>query len=149
VAAELAHAAVIGPNSRVVVHIALSLPDGEEVLSTFDDNPLDFTLGDGTLQPGLELALFGLAAGAEEDLSLQPGLAYGYPDEQLIQWLPREQFADMAVAPDQVIGFSLPNGEETAGRVLELTPEQVRIDFNHPLAGLPLQLRVHVLEVAA
>lgn len=138
---------VIAPGSRVVLHLALSLPDGTEVLSTFDQPPLDFRVGDGTLQPGLELALYGLQPGAEEDLSLPPGLAYGAPDAQLRHWLPRRQFAGLSLELDQVVAFSLPNGEETAGRVLEMSDERVRIDFNHPLAGLPLQLRVKILEV--
>lgn len=138
---------IIGPGSRVVIHLSLALPDGSEVLSTFGEQPLRCVMGDGALQPGLEQALFGLKTGDKENIALQAGVAYGEPDDSLIHELERDQFTDMAPEPDQIIGFSLPNGEETAGRVLELTEEGVRVDFNHPLAGLPLQLQVEVLEV--
>ncbi|MEJ2322958.1 MAG: L-threonylcarbamoyladenylate synthase [Gammaproteobacteria bacterium] len=40
--------------SRVTMHFSLKLSDGLLVESSFDDEPLSFTVGDGTLDRGLE-----------------------------------------------------------------------------------------------
>ncbi|MGB5179855.1 MAG: FKBP-type peptidyl-prolyl cis-trans isomerase, partial [Gammaproteobacteria bacterium] len=56
----------ISPESTVTLHLSLSLEDGTVAESTFDDEPLTFTMGDGTLVEGLELGLYGLKAGATQ-----------------------------------------------------------------------------------
>ena len=50
--------------SLVELHLALTLGDGTEALSTFDEAPLRLRIGDGTLDPGLEEPLLGLGAGS-------------------------------------------------------------------------------------
>jgi len=140
--------AAIGKGSQVRLHLGLWLPDGTEVLSTFDEHPLEFRIGDGTLEQGLEEALFGMRAGEEHDLLLAEGVAFGQRDPGLVHWLPRDEFPpDLSPEPGQVIGFALPNGIETPGQVVEVTPDQVQVDFNHPLAGQALRLRVAVQDV--
>ncbi|MEO5342262.1 MAG: FKBP-type peptidyl-prolyl cis-trans isomerase [Gammaproteobacteria bacterium SHHR-1] len=140
---------LIGPGSRVRAHLALYLVDGEELLSTFAEEPLVFQIGDGSLSQGLQLAFYGLRAGAQEDLLLQPGLAYGQRDEGLLRWLPRQSFAGLKLVVGQHMAFDLGDGEQTPGLVLRLEPERALIDFNHPLADQPLRLRLQVLEVSA
>lgn len=138
----------IGPGSRVTLHLALTLADGTEALSTFGEEPLSCVMGDGTLSEGLELALYGLRAGDTEALELGPGQAYGLPDADLIQTLPRSDFpADLEPEPDHVLAFTTPSGEETGGRVIEVREDEVEVDFNHPLAGLTLHLRAEILRV--
>ena len=138
----------IAPESRVTLHFSLSLIDGTEALSTFGEDPFSFIMGDASLPEGLELALYGLRPGEEQTLQLSPEQAYGRHDDSLIHQIPRGDFpADIEPAPGQVIHFATPTGEETAGRVLEAGPEQVRVDFNHPLAGQALVFRVLILQV--
>jgi FKBP-type peptidyl-prolyl cis-trans isomerase SlpA len=133
----------------VRAHLALYSLDGEELLSTFAEEPLVFRIGDDSLSQGLQLAFYGLRAGAQEELMLQPGLAYGQRDEGLLRWLPRQSFAGLELAVGQYIAFDLDDGEQMPGLALQLEPERVLIDFNHPLAGQPLRLRLQVLEVSA
>ena len=49
------------------------------------------------------------------------------------------------------VGVSVPmsdnEGNHMRGKVLEITPEFVRMDFNHPLAGTDLQFEGKILEV--
>jgi FKBP-type peptidyl-prolyl cis-trans isomerase SlpA len=62
--------------------------------------------------------------------------------------LSRTEFpADMLLAPGQIIGFTGQNGEELAGAVLEVGQDQVKVDFNHPLAGREIVFDVHILAV--
>ncbi len=138
----------ISPGSRVTLHLALSLADGTEALSTFGEEPLSCIIGDGTLSEGLELALYGLRAGDTESLQLGPGQAYGLPDAGLIHTLPRSAFpADLAAEPGHILAFATASGEETAGRIVAVREDEVEVDFNHPLAGLPLHLRAEILTV--
>lgn len=135
------------PGSTITLHFSLALADGTEAFNTGDE-PLSCTLGDGTLLPGLELALYGLKAGDEQTLTLTPQQAWGDRNPELIKELPRTDFpADTALEAGQVLAFSLPKGEETTGSVLGLKDEQVLVDFNHPLCGQEVVFQAHVLEV--
>jgi FKBP-type peptidyl-prolyl cis-trans isomerase SlpA len=138
------------PGSAVTLHLRILLEDGSEVLSTFDEEPLSLVMGDGMLQPGLELALYGLKPRDTQTLNLMPDQAYGPRNPALIQQLPRTDFAtDFEPERGQVIAFQLPDGEETAGIVLEVDEGRVEVDFNHPLAGHEITFSVEILEVGA
>ena len=107
--------------SRVTMHFSLKLSDGMLVESSFDDQPLSFVVGDGTLDKGLELALIGLREGDHQVLTLMPGQAFGMRDETAVQRVEKSRFpADMQLEPGQIVGFSGPDGQELAGAVLEL-----------------------------
>jgi FKBP-type peptidyl-prolyl cis-trans isomerase SlpA len=139
----------IGPQSRVTLHLSLTLEDGTEVLSTFDDEPLSFTMGDGTLAPGLEEMLLDLPPGADTRLLAKGAAVFGAPDPDLVHELPVSDLpANFAAEPGQVIAFAAPGGQETPGTVLAVTDEHVRVDFNHPLARRGLHARVQVLTVS-
>lgn len=138
----------ISPGSRVTLHFSLQLADGMPVESSFDDEPVTFVLGDGTLDHGLELALYGLRPNARQRLTLMPGQAFGQRDEAAVKMLPRASFPDdISLEPGQIIGFTGANDEPLAGAVLEVGPEEVKMDFNHPLAGREIIFEVHVLAV--
>ncbi len=138
----------VGPGTRVVLHFALSLPDGTKALSTFGEEPVEITWGDGTLRSGMELALLGLQAGDEQTLTLTPEQAFGPHDPSLVQHMPLSDFpGDMRPEVGQIIAFTVPNGEEIAGAVLAIEGDEVEVDFNHPLAGIDVSFRVQVLAV--
>jgi FKBP-type peptidyl-prolyl cis-trans isomerase SlpA len=138
----------IVPGSRVSLHLRISLTDGTEAISTFGDEPLNIVMGEGHLQPGLELALYGLTAGDTEQLTLDAEQAYGLHDEQLVHQVPISDFPpDLQPERHQVIGFSVPNGEETPGTVLAVEGDQVTVDFNHPLAGHDILFEAKILSV--
>jgi FKBP-type peptidyl-prolyl cis-trans isomerase SlpA len=142
-------AAQIVPGARVSLHLAINLEDGSEAISTFGEEPVECVMGDGTLQPGLELALYGLSAGEQQRLRLLPEQAFGLRDTGLIRHMPLSDF-EAAFTPEvgQVIAFSLPNGEEAAGTVLAVEQGQVEMDFNHPLAGHEIEFVVEIIEVS-
>jgi FKBP-type peptidyl-prolyl cis-trans isomerase SlpA len=137
------------PGCPVILHLAIGLEDGSEALSTFGEEPVSLTMGDGTLQPGLELALYGLRAGDTQTLNLMPEQAYGLRDPGLIQYMPRTDF-DASFTPEvgQVIAFALPNGDEAPGIVIDVDDGRVEVDFNHPLAGHEITFKVEILGVS-
>ena len=135
------------PGSRVSLHFSLSLTDGTPAFDT-EDQPLSCTLGDGTLLPGLELALYGLRPGEEQTLTLTPAQAWGERQQALIKEMPRSDFPAQAdLEPGQILAFSLPDGEETMGTVLAVEDDKVLVDFNHPLSGQEVVFYAKMLEV--
>lgn len=138
----------IAPGSQVTMHFSLTLTDGTEAASTFGDEPTTIVMGEGSLSEGLELALFGLVAGDEQSLTLEPDQAFGPRNESKVHPMPRENFGpDMELEPGLIIGFTTPDGQELAGIVLEILDSEVIIDFNHPLAGNEVVFKVEILEV--
>ncbi|MBF8781956.1 FKBP-type peptidyl-prolyl cis-trans isomerase [Pseudomonas fulva] len=139
----------IGQNTEVTLHFALRLENGDTVDSTFDKAPATFKVGDGNLLPGFEAALFGFKAGDRRSLSIAPENAFGQPNPQNVQVMPRSQFADMELSEGLLVIFNDAANTELPGIVKQFDDNQVTIDFNHPLAGKTLDFEVHVLAVKA
>ncbi|MCK5383177.1 MAG: peptidylprolyl isomerase [Gammaproteobacteria bacterium] len=138
----------MSPESTVTLHLSLTLEDGTVAESTFDDEPLTFILGDGTLVEGLELGLYGLRPGDTQRLSLFPEQAFGLRDPEKVHRLPRADFpAEMALEPGCIIGFDTPEGEELPGMIVSTDDTSVEVDFNHPLAGRVLIFDVEIIDV--
>ena len=126
----------IGIASTVTLHLSLTLEDSTVAESTFGEEPLTFTMGDGALVHGLELALYGLRPGDTQRLELYPEQAFGLRDPEKIHRLPRAQFSpDMALEPGLIIGFTTSECEEIPGSVQSETDDEVEVDFYHPIAG--------------
>jgi len=141
-------ALTIGPGSEVLMHFTLSLADGTVADSTREGEPLRFVMGDGTLIEGLELVLYGLKVGDRQCLSIGPRDAFGFPDEENIHTMPRDEFpTEMQLEPGMIIGFNTPSGEEVPGAIQEMKGDEVVVDFNHPLAGHEVIFEVEILEV--
>jgi len=138
----------ISPESTVTLHLSLTLEDGTVAESTFDDEPLTFILGDGSLVEGLELGLYGLRPGDTQRLSLFPEQAFGLRDPEKVHRLPRADFpAEMALEPGCIIGFDTPEGEELPGMIVSTDDTSVEVDFNHPLAGRVVIFDVEIIDV--
>ena len=138
----------IRPGSRVLMHFSLALSDGTEAASTFNGEPEEITLGDGSLTEGLELAIIGLKEGAKQTLELTPQQAFGRWEEDKLQWMARADFSpELALEAGLSIAFETPSGEEVPGTITEVGEQQVNVDFNHPLAGADIVFSVEILKV--
>lgn len=139
---------VISEGTRVTLNFALSLEDGSEVDSNFDKDPVSFTVGDGSLLPGFERALFGLKPGDEATFSIAPEAGFGQPNENNIQVIKRDQFeAGDELESGMVFSFADAAGGELSGVVTEFDDDEVTVDFNHPLAGRTLSFKVSIHNV--
>lgn len=135
--------------SKVRLHFSLALEDGTIVDSTSDGEPMEFQMGDGTLIEGLEMALVGLSAGDKQTLSIPPETGYGFADAEHTHVLPLADFAEeLKPEPGLIMSFDLPNGEHVPGTVIAVEGNQVKVDFNHPLAGREVVFSVEILEVS-
>lgn len=136
------------PGCRIKLAFSLTLLDGTEIDAASAEEPMELLVGDGSISPGLEFAFQGMRAGEVGRFDIPPGVAFPVPDEDKVFVLPAEDF-DSDIVPEvgQFIEFEVPSGETTAARVLNISEDGMELDFNHPLAGLPLVFEVHVLDV--
>ncbi len=138
----------VGPGTRVTLHFTLRLAGGDEVDSTRGGDAARFDVGDGSLPPGFEESLFGLAAGDERALEIPPEKGFGMPNPDNVQRRRREEFPpDLELEEGLVLAFADAGQAETPGVVREVGAEEVVVDFNHPLAGRPLVFDVRIVEV--
>ncbi|MCH2099830.1 MAG: peptidylprolyl isomerase [Pseudomonadales bacterium] len=138
----------VGPGTRVTLHFSLLKESGEEIDSTWAKKPATFDVGDGSLLPGFEEAMFGLTAGETASLSLPPEKAFGQRNPQNIQRMGRHLFApDMELECGLVVSFADAANAELPGVVTALDEDEVEVDFNHPLAGQSLRFDVSVIRV--
>ena len=138
----------IGQNSTVTLHFSLKFEDGSVVDSNFDKDPATFTVGDTSLLPGFERTLFGLKEGDERSFQVLPEQAFGTPNEQNVQVMPRSQFDDsMELDYGVLVIFKDAAGGEMPGVIKEFNDQQVTVDFNHPLAGKTITFDVKIVKV--
>ncbi|MFO8005371.1 peptidylprolyl isomerase [Thioalkalivibrio sp.] len=137
----------IAPGSRVLMHYSLHLEDGFTADSS-GDQPLEFVLGDGTLEPGLERHLIGLEPDEQREFAIAPGTVFPFSTKAAVQVLERSAFSrDMPLEPGLIFEFNTPAGDVVPGRIVSIGEDSVTVDFNHPLAGQPFTFVVEILEV--
>ena len=142
---EAAHTLKIG--DRVTLHYRLAC-NGENIVNTFAAQPETFRIGQGDIDPRLEVLLTGLQVDDHRTYELDPGAAFGNHDAGMVHDLPRADFtADMVLAPGHDVEFTLPNGQTLNGVIRHIDADNVRVDFNHPLAGLPVVFEVKILAI--
>ena len=143
----------IQSGSFLTLHYRLAGPDGAAVVDTFDGPPATLSLGQGELAPAMEALLVGLPEGARQSFELAAGTAFGQRNAEMLQ---RVKLAllhelgdpDASYAVGDVVQFPTPDGQGAyAGVVREDGGDWLLIDFNHPLAGQPVRLDVHVIGV--
>jgi FKBP-type peptidyl-prolyl cis-trans isomerase SlpA len=138
----------IGPDTKVTLHFSLALEDGSVVDSNFSGKPATFVVGDGSLLNGFESALFGLSAGDEVVLEVDPEQGFGPHNPNNIQRFSRQDFADdVELEPGLMLSFADASQAELPGVVVEMDDEHVMVDFNHPLAGHQITFAVKILDV--
>lgn len=141
----------VSEGTRVFLNFSVSLEDGSEVDSNFGGDPVDFAVGDGSLLPGFERRLFGMSAGERQMFKVPPEDAFGQPNDNNVQQLPRQQFDDdVELEIGLVFSFADASGDELPGMIVAFDNNEVTIDFNHPLAGRTIlfDALIHRVEAA-
>ena len=141
----------VGEGTRVFLNFAVSLEDGSEVDTNFGQDSVSFVVGDGSLLPGFERLLFGMSPGQRQVFVVHPENAFGQPNEDNVQVLPREQFdedADLEIG--LVFAFEDAGGGEVPGMIISFDDDEVTVDFNHPLSGRTIlfDVLIHRVEPA-
>ena len=139
----------INHDTQVTLHFTLKLPSGEVVDTTLDKQPATFKVGDGSLLPGFEQALFGLQAGDKRSFQIEPERGFGPGNPQNVQSIARDQFDEMELEEGLLVIFQDAAGGELPGVVKTIHEKVVEVDFNHPLAGKVITFDVEIVAVQA
>lgn len=142
----------IQPNSHVTLAYTLRNEAGEvlDASDVDDGQPIRYVHGYGMIVPGLEAALLGLAVGDRKEVRVDADDGFGERDEELVVEIDRSELPDPKKVEigDELVAESA-DGEEVVLRVIDIQADSVRVDANHPLAGMPLHYSVEVQEVRA
>ncbi|QDI04174.1 MULTISPECIES: FKBP-type peptidyl-prolyl cis-trans isomerase [Xanthomonas translucens group] len=129
------------------IHYTLTDDAGEVIDQSSPDNPLSYLHGAGNIVPGLENALTGKRSGERVQVDVIPDEGYGPRHDQLQQEVPRSSFPDAeSLAAGMQFQAQTDQGPLLV-TVVDVGPELVTIDGNHPLAGQVLHFAVEVAGV--
>ncbi|MFT5210003.1 MAG: FKBP-type peptidyl-prolyl cis-trans isomerase SlyD [Flavobacterium sp.] len=127
---------------------AIKNENGEEVDSSKGAEPLSFTVGDGSMIPGLEQALLGHEVGDKFTVHIEPDEAYGHHQRQLVKTISKDMIQTEAEEIIKGMVFQVGSGDESqVVKVIEVEDDGIVVDGNHPLAGLTFNFDISVLEV--
>ena len=130
----------------IAFHYTLTDKAGQVLDSSEGQDPLIFLSGVGQIIPGLETVLAGLTKGEKKTVTVPAAEAYGVYDERLAYTVQREKLP----AGDIKIGDAFEVNDKDQYfqvRVVGISPEGVRLDGNHPLAGQDLTFAVDMVDI--
>lgn len=118
------------------------------VEQTTTENPLTFLYGVGMMLPKFEENIVGLNEGDKTSFDLAASEAYGERDDKAIAQLPADMFKETGLPPlGEVLPLQDNQGNQFRAVVVDVTPEAVVADLNHPMAGKTLSFEIEVLNV--
>jgi FKBP-type peptidyl-prolyl cis-trans isomerase SlyD len=131
---------------KYVLHTNDENGDKVFVEETSAENALTFLYGVGMMIPKFEEEIKNLNIGDKASFEIAPAEGYGERDPEAVTQLPLEMFEGQELPP---VGAVLPladnQGNNFQAMVVEVTPEAVNVDLNHPMAGKSLFFDVEIL----
>src|SRR5678816_2566758 len=138
----------ISKNKVATIDYTLTNPDGQVLDTSKGAQPLTYLHGVGGIIPGLENALEGKSKGEQVVVAIPPEQAYGQRNDQLVQEVPRKAFQGVQnIQPGMQFRAQGPQGQTQVVTVVGVQDDTIRVDANHPLAGVTLNFDVNVVDV--
>lgn len=115
-----------------------------QLLDESSDGPLEFLTGIGSIIPKLEDELTGMLIGSKKTVNLSAADAYGEVDPKMVMEVPKKELAHLKLELGAFLQLNL--GQQTkVVRIAEIGDENVKLDGNHPLAGVDLVFDVEMV----
>jgi FKBP-type peptidyl-prolyl cis-trans isomerase SlyD len=127
--------------------------NGRIIEALDESRPLTFMYGTGRLLPVFESNIGLLKTGDNFRFTLNSEMAYGDKREEMIINIPVGVFETNGKINEDIcrVGNEVPmtdsDGNPLTGIINEITDTYVRMDFNHPMAGLDLFFSGKIVEV--
>jgi FKBP-type peptidyl-prolyl cis-trans isomerase 2 len=131
----------------VKVHYRGELHDGSEFDTSFDREPLQFTIGGGQVIPGFEEAVVGMNPGDSKTTELPAEKAFGPYQEDMVVVVDKSQFTRREPKVGERVPIPQPDGSSIDITVTEVTESEVTVDANHPLAGEDLTFDIELIDI--
>lgn len=138
----------IGDGKVVSLHYTLRDAKDEVLESSLGSEPMMYLHGAHNIVPGLEKALTGKAAGFKGKVSVSAAEGYGERVDEPPQAVPRSAFpAQLELEPGMSLLARGPNGQQVPVWIVDVAPDVVHVESQHPLAGVALYFEVEIIEV--
>jgi peptidylprolyl isomerase len=132
----------------VKIHYTGKFDDGTEFATSINAEPLQFTIGQGQVIPGLELAVTGMSPGDAKTAEILADQAYGPYEQKKVVEVNRNRFpANCKLRVGVVLRLRKAGGEKIRRIVTTLSETRVGLDANHPLAGEDLTFDLRLIEI--
>jgi len=139
---------VVRDGDSVTIDYTLRLADGTVFDTSIGREPLNATLGEGTLLASFERELLGMRVGETRAFSLTPDQAYGEYRPEMVGTLDRSQFAeDFELKVGKQVRTEFRDGTPAIAYITSFTDTTVTLDANHPLAGQLLKFEVQLIAI--
>jgi FKBP-type peptidyl-prolyl cis-trans isomerase SlyD len=118
-----------------------------------ESKPLNFVFGTGKLLPAFEANILSLKSGDPFSFNLNAEHAYGDRREDMIIDVPISVFENEGKVDENIcrVGNEVPmvdgSGNPFYGIINEISDNNVKMDFNHPMAGTDLFFSGKILNV--
>lgn len=133
---------------KIKVHYHGKLTNGDTFDSSEGRAPLEFEVGSGMVIKGFDDGVTGMTVGDKKTINIPFNEAYGPRNPDMIIDMPKDRFpADMQLEEGMPLMMSDGSGQNFQVTVVEIKPEAVILDANHPLAGQDLVFDLELVEI--
>lgn len=135
-------------NQAVTIHYSVKDDKGNKIDSSEGNAPLTFLSGHNQVIPGMEENINGMLIGSKKSFTVQPAEAYGEYNENALQVVDRNEFPpDVKIEAGLNYVMNDGQGRQIPFVIAEVLDDKVTLDFNHPLAGIPLTFDVELVDI--
>lgn len=121
--------------------------ENEIIDSNLEKEPISFSYGSGQIISGLESRIIDMNEGETRTIKVPANEAYGEYDETLTQIAPIEDFEGIELEIGMTLEGEGEDNEILRATVIDVTREDVTVDYNHPLAGCELEFKVIIKSI--
>lgn len=133
----------------VSVHYTGTLKDGSQFDSSRGGDPLEFTIGSGSIIAGFNDAVAGMSVGECKTITIPAEEAYGSRNPEMVQEVPRSAIPDdIELEEGMILNATGPDGQTLHFKVTGFDDEKVTVDGNHPLADEDLTFDLELMDIS-
>jgi len=132
----------------VLIHYTGKLADGTVFETSVGREPLQMTLGESRVIPGFEATVLGMSPGETTSTTLAAQDAFGPHKQDLVVQFSRDRMPpDIDPQVGHRMELETETGQSIEARIVEVSPEIITVDANHPLAGKDVMLDLELVEI--
>ena len=146
---------MIAKDKVVSLHYILKegTKEANVIEETTGQEPMVFLYGAGQMIPKFEAEIEGKTKGDKAEFEIKAAEAYGEIEENAVLTLPVDVFKNEGALDMEMlkVGNVLPmqdgDGNRMDGIVMDVNETEVKMDFNHPMAGKDLYFELEIVDV--